>query len=443
MNDVRIITSNLVDELVPALAESNSVYMIVSFAMASGARMLLPHLRSAVSRGADIKILTGDYLHVTEPDALRMLMELGDNAEVRLWKSNGIAFHPKAYLIGVGSDETTIIVGSSNLSRSAMTGGVEWNLAMNSNIAPDTVEAAYQEFMRLFYHEQTVPVNKQTLMEYEVEYQKYYARPSAQNPWRGPEERAPEPKAYPEQPLIISEDSPSYTSVTPSTVQRDALSAIHNTIEDGYDKAMVVMATGLGKTYLAAFLARGYKRVLFIAHREELLVQAQRSFRTVIPGRTTGIFNGTLKESGADCVFASIFTLAMARHRKQFRPDDFDLIIVDEFHHAAARSYQALLAYFRPAFLLGLTATPDRADGKDIYALCDGNVAYRMNFIEAVQNDWLSPFHYFGVYDESDYSKVTWLGTRYDEEELATLQLRNEAADTYTRHGLTTNRHEP
>lgn len=404
--------------------------MVVSFTMASGVRMLLPYLRSAVERGADIKILTGDYLHVTEPAALSMLMELGDGAEVRLWKSNGIAFHPKAYLIGVGSEETTIIVGSSNLSKSAMTTGVEWNLALNSKVAPETVEEAYQEFMRLFYHAQTFLVNQQTLSEYDIEYREYYARPNTgENPWADMESKTPEPVRL-EQASIVRDDSSSYTVISPNQAQHDALQELHGSIEDGYDKAMVVMATGLGKTYLAAFLARDFKRVLFIAHREELLVQATRSFRSVLPDRTMGIFNGMSKESGTDCVFASIFTLAMARHRKRFRPDGFDLIVVDEFHHAAAKSYQALLDYFQPKFLLGLTATPDRADGKDIYALCDGNVAYRTNFIQAIQNDWLSPFKYFGVYDEADYSRITWLGTRYDEDELATLQLRHEAADT-------------
>ncbi|QQE80525.1 DEAD/DEAH box helicase family protein [Alicyclobacillus sp. SO9] len=428
MSDIKIITSNLANEIIPALSASNSVYMVVSFAMASGVRMLMPSLRSAATRGADVKILTGDYLYVTEPAALSMLLHLGDSIEIRLWHSHGRAFHPKAYLIGVGSEETTVIVGSSNLSKSALTTGVEWNLALSSKAAPDTVEQAYQEFMRLFYHEQTVPVNQQTMREYEIEYSKYYARPNTgENPWTDPEEKVSD-GVQTAGPDMVHETPSAYTSITANTAQVDALDEIHRLIDDGYDRAMVVMATGLGKTYLAAFLAQEYKRVLFIAHREELLLQAERSFRSVLPNRSMGIFNGVQKDADADCVFASIFTLAMARHRQRFRPDDFDLIVVDEFHHAAAKSYQTLLNFFQPAFLLGLTATPDRADGKDIYALCDGNVAYQMGFIEAIQNGWLSPFQYFGVYDESDYSKVTWLGTRYDEEELAAIQLRDNAA---------------
>lgn len=119
----------------------------------------------------------------------------------------------------------------------------------------------------------------------------------------------------------------------------------------------------------------------------------------------------------------------MSKHRERFQPDDFDLLIVDEFHHAAAPTYQRILDYFQPVFLLGITATPDRMDGKDVYAICEGNVAYQLHFIEAIQNGWLVPFHYYGIYDETDYSQMTWLGTRYDEEELLAAQIREEMAE--------------
>ena len=117
------------------------------------------------------------------------------------------------------------------------------------------------------------------------------------------------------------------------------------------------------------------------------------------------------------------------KNRETFPKDSFDLIIVDEFHHAAAASYHSLLNYFEPKFLLGITATPDRMDGKDVYALCDGNVAYQLHFIEAIQRGWLSPFHYYGIYDDTDYSKLTWLGTRYDDEQLLAVQLQDEMAE--------------
>lgn len=127
-------------------------------------------------------------------------------------------------------------------------------------------------------------------------------------------------------------------------------------------------------------------------------------------------------------MFASIYTLSMKRHLESFRPDEFDLIIVDEFHHAAANSYKRVLDFFQPAFLLGITATPIRTDGKDVYAICDGNVAYQLDFIEAVQRGWLAPFRYYGVYGNTDYSQITWLGSRYDEAELLQVQVKEEMA---------------
>lgn len=128
-------------------------------------------------------------------------------------------------------------------------------------------------------------------------------------------------------------------------------------------------------------------------------------------------------------VFASIFTLSIRDHLSNFNPDSFDLIIIDEFHHASSKSYQNVIEYFQPKFLMGITATPERTDGQDVFAICDGNVAYEMNFIQAIQRGWLAPFQYYGVYDEIDYSQITWLGNKYDEEELAEAQLQESTAE--------------
>ena len=189
------------------------------------------------------------------------------------------------------------------------------------------------------------------------------------------------------------------------------------------------MATGLGKTYLAGFFAQKFKRILFIAHREEILYQAKRSFGQIMPDRSGGIYNGKRKDAEAETIFASVSTLSMKQHLEVFQPDTFDLIIIDEFHHAAATTYQRVLDYFKPQFLLGITATPDRNDNKDVYAICNGNVAYRIDFLEAIQRQWLAPFKYVGVYDDTDYSQLTWLGTRYAEEDLLKVQLREEMAE--------------
>lgn len=149
----------------------------------------------------------------------------------------------------------------------------------------------------------------------------------------------------------------------------------------------------------------------------------------VLPDRSCGLYFGSEKNGTADLIFASIFTFGMKKHQELFAVDDFDLIVVDEFHHAAAKSYKAVLDYFQPKFLLGITATPDRMDGKDVYALCDGNVAFQLHYIEAIVQGWLTPFHYYGVYDDTDYTQIRWLGSRYDDEQLLTIQLKEDMAE--------------
>ena len=186
-----------------------------------------------------------------------------------------------------------------------------------------------------------------------------------------------------------------YGEIKPRFAQIEALEELDKTLEEGYDKALVVMATGLGKTYLAGFFARKFKRILFVAHREEILQQAKNSFLKIMPKRVCGIFDGKRKEKNADTIFASIFTLSMKKHLYSFAKDEFDLIIVDEFHHAAAESYKRVLNYFQPKFLLGITATPDRNDNKDVYAIYDGNVAYRIDFLKRLK-EMAIPIYYYG-----------------------------------------------
>ena len=229
------------------------------------------------------------------------------------------------------------------------------------------------------------------------------------------------------EPILVKDDQTEYEVIEPRPAQKKALKQLELTIEEDYNKAMVVMATGLGKTYLAAFFAQKFQKVLFIAHREEILNQAKKSFEKVLQIEG-GIYNGKIKEANKELLFASIFTLSIQDHLQKFRPDEFDLIIIDEFHHAAANSYTKVIDYFSPSFLLGLTATPERTDGKDIFALCDGNVAYEIHFIEAIRHGWLSPFKYFGVKDDIDYTQIKWLGRKYDPDDLLAAQLISDRA---------------
>ncbi|MCL9968968.1 DEAD/DEAH box helicase family protein [Anoxybacillus kestanbolensis] len=434
MSKVEFIKRHLIEKLNEYIETSSTIYILTSFVMKSGVEVIKESLQRAAERGADIKICAGDYLYVTQPEALRQLITIHPNIEVRLWKSNGISFHPKAYLFE-NEDDGYFIIGSSNLSRSALTSGVEWNIGIHKCVEERVFVEVMNEFLTLFYAEQTVQVNAETLQQYEEQYAIYHQRhTNLVRQWTKLEEvELTIPIAMTEKMEVIHDEQASYGVIRPRFAQVEALAQLEATYAEGYDRAMVVMATGLGKTYLAAFFARKFQRVLFVAHREEILHQAKRSFAQVLSDKTFGIYDGKMKEGQADVVFASIFTLSMKKHLEIFAENAFDLIVIDEFHHAAAKSYERVLSYFQPKFLLGITATPDRNDYKDVYALCDGNVAYRIDFIEAVQRGWLAPFRYYGVYDDTDYTKIAWRGNRYDEEQLLQAQLRTEMAENILR----------
>lgn len=399
--------------------------------MKSGVKLLEEPLRDAAIRGAEIKVCTGDYLYITQPEAIGKLHNIHPGIELRLWKSNGVAFHPKAYMFQY-KDNGTLIIGSSNLSNSALTRGVEWNVLLKETTNEETFELALRQFIELFYSDQTIAINNETVKLYQKDYETFHVNnPHLHHKMTKQEELNImfTPTQEEHQPDRIAEEPSPYDVINPRFAQIEALEQLESTVEEGYNKAMVVMATGLGKTYLAGFFSQRFGRILFVAHREEILNQAKLSFQKVDPNKVYGIYNGTEKDPGAEVIFASIQTLSRKRHLEVFQPDEFDLIVIDEFHHAAAHSYQRILDYFQPSFLLGITATPDRNDSKDVYAICEGNVAYRIDFIEAIERHWLAPFHYVGVYDETDYSKITWLGKQYDAEELLAIQLKEDMAE--------------
>jgi superfamily II DNA or RNA helicase/HKD family nuclease len=429
MNKVQLITKDLGGHLIEKIEGAVTICILSSFVMKSGVSYLKNALKEAVLNGADIKICTGDYLYITQPEALDELLAIHDKIEVRIWKSNGTSFHPKAYLFQ-STDHDVLYIGSSNLSRSALYHGVEWNVAVSD--VKEVFDEAQAEYLKLFYAEQTVPLNKETLEEYRVDYDGYHQKhPNLAKKWSELEElelMLPSKKEDPKPAEMIIEPPADYGVIQPRFAQIEALEELNKTVEEEYNKALVVMATGLGKTYLAGFFSMNFNKILFIAHREEILYQARESFKKIMPDKQYGIYNGKHKESNADAIFASIYTLSMRTHLEQFHPDEFDLIIIDEFHHAAADSYQRALDYFKPKFLLGITATPDRNDNKDVYAICEGNVAFRLDFLDAIERKWLAPFKYYGVYDDTDYSQITWLGNRYDEEELLQAQLRDDLA---------------
>jgi superfamily II DNA or RNA helicase len=198
----------------------------------------------------------------------------------------------------------------------------------------------------------------------------------------------------------------------------------------GNEAGLVVLATGLGKTWLAAFDSNRseFSKVLFVAHREEILQQAKKTFRRIRPQARLGFYTGKEKDSQADVLFASIQTLGRLGHLKHFDRERFDYIVVDEFHHAAARTYRNLIDHFTPKFLLGLTATPERLDGGDLLGLCQENLVYRKDLVAGIEADLLCPFQYFGVPDDVNYENIPWRSSKFDETELTNAVATNKRA---------------
>ncbi|MDO4927333.1 MAG: DEAD/DEAH box helicase, partial [Turicibacter sp.] len=193
--------------------------------------------------------------------------------------------------------------------------------------------------------------------------------------------------------------------------------------------------TGIGKTYLSAFDSRDYRRVLFVAHREEILRQAERSFANVRPLSERGFFMGSQKDVNKDILFASVQSLGKQDSLELFKPDYFDYIIVDEFHHAVAKNYQNIINYFKPQFLLGITATPDRLDSKDVLAICDYNLVYEAPLKKAINQGWLVPFRYYGIYDETvNYEDITYQNGKYQSDELEEALSIHKRADLIFNH---------
>lgn len=214
----------------------------------------------------------------------------------------------------------------------------------------------------------------------------------------------------------------------PRGVQIEALCALENTRAEGAKRALVQAATGVGKTYIAAFDSKKYERVLFVAHREEILKQAAQAFKNVRNSDDYGFFDGKEKCTDKAVIFASVAALGRSEYLNEayFAKDFFNYIVIDEFHHAINEQYQRIVNYFNPQFLLGLTATPERMDGRNIYEICDYNVSYEISLKEAINKGMLVPFHYYGIFDNTDYSKLHIVRGRYDEKELNETYIGND-----------------
>ena len=395
-------------QLIQSLKKADSVDIIVSFLMESGVKMLLDELDNALKRGAKIRILTGNYLGITQPSALYLLKKkLGSRVDMRFYNEKDRSFHPKSYIFHYGG-YSDIYIGSSNISRSALTSGIEWNYRFSSVSDPKNYEKFYQAFEELFKHHSII-IDDEKLKRYS----QTWHRPAV----------AKDLERY-EYSHQNEENEPEDTKVRllyePRGAQIEALCALEDTRAEGAKRALVQAATGVGKTYLAAFDSKSYERVLFVAHREEILKQAAVSFRNVRNSEDYGFFTGEEKSTDKSVIFASVATLGRSEYlsEKYFAPDYFQYLVIDEFHHAVNEQYQRIVKYFKPQFLLGLTATPERMDGRNIYEICDYNVPYEISLKDAINKGMLVPFHYYGIYDDTDYSGLHLIRGRYDEKEL-------------------------
>lgn len=389
-------------QLLNSLKRADSVDIVVSFLMESGVRMLLGELDNALKRGAKIRILTGNYLGITQPSALYLIKhKLGEQVDLRFYNEKNRSFHPKSYMFHY-KDYSTIYIGSSNISKSALTSGIEWNYRFSSKTDSHNYEKFYNTFLDLFEHHSIV-IDDDELKRYS----KNWHRPAVS-------------KDLDRYDLQDDETTNNLALFEPRGAQIEALCALENTRAEGAGRALVQAATGVGKTYLAAFDSKDYERVLFVAHREEILKQAAQSFKNVRNSDDYGFFDGESKCTDKSMIFALVATLGRSEYlnNKYFASDYFNYIVIDEFHHAVNDQYQRIVNYFKPQFLLGLTATPERMDGRNIYEICDYNVPYEISLKEAINKGMLVPFHYYGIFDDTDYSKLHIVRGRYDEKEL-------------------------
>lgn len=390
-------------QLANSIKKADSVDIIVSFLMESGVKMLLGELDNALKRGAKIRILTGNYLGITQPSALYLIKhKLGDQVDLRFYNEKNRSFHPKSYMFHY-KDYNELYIGSSNISRSALTSGIEWNYRFSNKTDPINYEKFYNTFVDLFENHSIV-IDDEELKKYSKN-------------WHRPAVSKDLDRYDLQDDKELSNQIPLFE---PRGAQIEALCALENTRAEGARRALVQAATGVGKTYLAAFDSKNYERVLFVAHREEILRQAAESFKNVRDLDDYGFFNGENKCTDKSVIFASVATLGRPDYlnEKYFAPDYFTYVVIDEFHHAVNEQYQRIVDYFKPKFLLGLTATPERMDGKNIYEICDYNVPYEISLKEAINKGMLVPFHYYGIFDETDYSKLHIVRGRYDEKEL-------------------------
>lgn len=368
-----------------------SVAFVSENALKSMYQAFVDHAKKSGKRN---RIITSTKNYFNSPKAFKELMKLqrDANVEVLIWEhgdsgeSGGTIaqdqlFHPKGYLFTRRMEEGrayyNLYVGSSNLTSFALQNQREWNLRVSSTSEAQLIQQVKEELADQV--RQSVPLTDEWLAQYEKEF-KNYAPPRAQ---------------------ILQQARAA--KIEPNAMQRDALASIRQLRDEGQRRAIVISATGTGKTYLSAFDVREFhpKRMLYVANRDTILKAARESYQRVLgcDEAELGLLTGSSKQHDAKYVFASVDTLR--RHMEEwYEPDDFDYVLIDEAHHSGANNYRSVIDYFSEArFMLGMTATPERTDSFDIFALFDHNIAYEIRLQKALDEDMLCPFHYYGVHE--------------------------------------------
>lgn len=360
---------NLAFEITKRLKECDYFEFSVAFISESGLAVLKQILLNLKDKGVKGRIITSTYLGFNDPKMFKQLLSF-TNIEVRIFEQEHCGFHPKGFIFHKG-EQRDIIVGSSNLTQTALESNQEWDLFFTSHENGELAAQVSDEFN--IQWELSTPLTNEWIDNYKETYVK------------------------PVRPTPVQ----SSKTIKPNKMQEEALKSLKKLRDNNKNKALLISATGTGKTFLSVFDVKSFKpkRLLFVVHRRNIAEAALRSFKYLIPNISMGIFSGNTKEIDSDFIFSTVQTIHKKEYREMFERDAFDYIIIDEVHRAGAQSYQDIVDYFKPKFLLGMSATPERSDDFDIYEMFDHNIAYEIRLVQAMEYNLLCPFHYYGITD--------------------------------------------
>ena len=398
---------SLTSELSKEILSCDEVCLLVSFIRMSGINPLLPAIKEFTSTGKKVKIITTTYMQATQLNAVKTLANI-PNVEIKIsYNIEKTRLHAKAYIFKRNNGFSTFYIGSSNLSSAALNYGSEWNVKLTEKKSPDVFKNVEAQFESYWNSD-----------EYKI--------------FKNDAESIQELSKALNKDEKICNDNITFLDIKPYDYQEEILEKLQAERQIYHrNKNLIVAATGVGKTVVAAFDFKNFReenpncKMLFIAHREEILDKSMQTFRYICHDMNFGeLYNGKNKPDNIDNLFVSVDGANKLIDRVS--PDYYDYIIVDEFHHAAARTYQRILEYYKPKILLGLTATPERRDGQDITKYFDYNIAAEMRLPEAINKQLLVPFQYYGVTDTVDLSQVKWTSFGYDDSELEHIFVDNE-----------------